>query len=578
MKNLEELLIALPENAGRAIVEDGAVFTAPLLNQCHFVRYCADRGIRVTAERLALLERLGRFGPIFRVRLPDEDVPHFRIPIRSKNNWFDRGWAWDTTYPGKSYDVPKPGSEEHEAYYSIFQLEDLQGQIQQVTMTVELDWHLEPGSEKRDWNERAEEWLKWAARQSQDRRTKEYRRAIGLLCQFVSERYYPYAQSDQRRMETGRSSYSDAWLTLIPEGEWEDVARKWDPGAVAKLFDLTPKRLRHAYEAIAVAQEFIDPLANWHQLIQFAAIEQRRRLKGDALLADNIRAGAIVLRKLYEDLYGEKLPVPNEVTGQIFTHIPELEIRADTRVYLEYVANRYHLNSQPIVALFVEGPSEKRAIELIFDTCFVAHPGTYGIEIVVLGGVDVATGAKEDRFRAIFRLIDYLHHHQTITYLMLDNERFARKLKAEAREALSIHHSRRTVVRPDRIKLWQRSFEFDNFTDAELARALRQLSGVTNCTSADIRACRTDSQPGAALKRLYRQRANAKLDKIALVETLVRMMLASDSRTKLKSRPIIKVLEKVSLIASRNPLPWTREGWETNQMSNYIGTRRGRRR
>ncbi len=94
----------------------------------------------------------------------------------------------------------------------------------------------------------------------------------------------------------------------------------------------------------------------------------------------------------------------------------------------------------------------------------------------MLGGVDNATGAKEDRFRAIFRLIDYLHHHQTLTYLLLDNERFARKLQAEAQSATSIHNAERLVTRSDHIQLWDRSFEFDNFTTEELAYALSALA------------------------------------------------------------------------------------------------------
>ena len=162
-------------------------------------------------------------------------------------------------------------------------------------------------------------------------------------------------------------------------------------------------------------------------------------MKGDALRAETLRSGAHMLRLLYKDLYDEELPHPNEVTGKIITPIPELETRKDTRRYLELVVNRYDLNPQPTVSLILEGASENLAVGAIFEQYFGAHPGKYGIEIIVLGGVDVATGAKEDRFRAVIRLIDYLHYHQTFTFLILDNERYARKLRAEAQKAKSIH-------------------------------------------------------------------------------------------------------------------------------------------
>jgi hypothetical protein len=570
-------LLALPPNAGRRIVEDGAVFCAYLLGMDKFVSYCKERDVKITAERLTRLERLGRFGPIFRARYPDEDVPHFRLPIRAENNWFEKGWAWDTTHPGQGYDVPNARAEEHEAYYSIFQLDELRTELTNLSINVELDWMLEPGALDRNWNDRAAEWVQMASFETIDRRTREFRRAIAFLCQMISERYYPYARSDQRRMQTGRTRFYDAWLSGDSLGEWEDVARNWDPNRAAEFFDLTSATLQHAYETLAVSQTFIDPLEQWQQLVQFVNIRERDRLKDKALLAENIRGGAIMLRKFYEHLYDQKLPVPHEVTGQIITHTPELEIRKDTRRYLEFVANRFHLNPQPLVALFVEGPTEARAIDIIFEKVFASHPGTYGIEVIVLGGVDNATGSKEDSYRAIFRLLDYLHHHQTITYIILDNERFARKLKAQAKSAKSIHYRNRMVTRPDHIKVWNIAFEFDNFTDSEIAKALVQISaGKCRACTGDVTLCRKAKDAGAALKNLYQDRVASKLDKMKLMETLIETMLSPTCRTKLKNRPIIKTLEKVSRLGARNPLPLRLDWWEENQLSSYLGTRRRR--
>ena len=569
-------LLILPPNAGRKIVEDGALFSAPLRGMDAFVTYCKDRDIKISAERLTRMERLGRFGPIFRARYPDEDVPHFRLPIQPGNNWFEKGWAWDTTYPGQGYDVPDADAEEHEAYYSIFQLDELRTALSMLSIEVELDWMLVPHEQERDWNERAAQWVQMASYQPADRKTREFRRAISFLCQMVSERYYPYARSDKRRMQTGQTSFSDAWLTGDPRQEWEAVARAWEPKQAAEFFTLTPAILTHAYEALAVSQTFIDPLERWQQLVQFVDVRQRDRLKGEALLAEGIRGAAIMLRKFHDHLYGKKLREPHEVTGHIITHMPELEIRKDTRRYLEFVVNRFHLNPQPLVALFVEGETEARAIELIFEKAFAAHAGTYGIEVIVLGGVDNATGSKEDRFRAIFRLLDYLHHHQTITYVLLDDERFARKLKAEAKSAKSIHHAKRMVTRPDHIKVWNIAFEFDNFTDREIARALTRIS-TRKCEflSNDIAQLRANKGAGAALKRLYQDRAGIKLNKMKLMEALMDSLLSPTSRTKLKNRPIIGVLDKVSRLGARNPLPIRLELWERNQQSSYLGTRLG---
>ncbi len=133
-----------------------------------------------------------------------------------------------------------------------------------------------------------------------------------------------------------------------------------------------------------------------------------------------------MLRLLYTDLYGKDLPHPNEVSRTIITPLPEVEVRKDTRRHLEFVANRFGVNPQPRLCLLVEGASEQAAVTRIFEACYGAHPGRYGIEIIPLGGVSVATGnRKDDRFSAVIRLVDYLHHHQTFALLILDNEGYA---------------------------------------------------------------------------------------------------------------------------------------------------------
>lgn len=284
-----------------------------------------------------------------------------------------------------------------------------------------------------------------------------------------------------------------------------------------------------------------------------------------------------MLRMLYNDLYGDELRPPNEVTGHVITHIPELEIRNDTRRYLEFVANRFHVNPQPSAVIIVEGPTEQHAIEAIFERAFGLHPGTGAIEILVLGGVDAATGTKEDRFRAIIRLVDYLHHHQTLAFLILDNERYARKLQHEARRAKSIHHRKRYVTRSEYITVWKTSYEFDNYSSAEIADALNGLvAGKPKFSKDEIEVCKKNKEPGAALKRLCRSKSGKKLDKMRLADLLVEKLLSPKSRRKITNRPIVRTLDRILRRASRNPFPTMQKTWEMNQGSKYLGKKRGK--
>jgi hypothetical protein len=255
--------------------------------------------------------------------------------------------------------------------------------------------------------------------------------------------------------------------------------------------------------------------------------------------------------------------------------MPELEVRRDKRRFLEFVVNRFGLNPQPRAAILVEGASEKRALEMVFEEHLCVHPGALGIEITDLKGVDTATGGKTDRFRAILRLIDYLHHHQTLAFLILDNENSARRLKEAAKGAKSIHHKRRHVTRSEYITVWRKSFEFDNFSCREIAAAMEQLtSGRVQFTWPEVADCKNGLNPGARLLSLYSQRTNSELGKVKLTEILVRRMLSNTSRRNPDNRPIVKLLRRIERLAARNHLPTTEEVWESNQASKYLGKKR----
>ena len=488
---MTEALLTVPLHAGRAIVEAGAVFACPLLGTDRFVRFCSDCNLEISRERLIRLERLGLFAPVFRVKTPRKGTGQFRIPPAGSTNWFSKRWARDTTAIPQVHAVPVHTDRTQEGYYSIFQIDHLDSVLSAVTLELRLDSFLDlDPDEPVDWLAAGTRWLKRTRDRAVILRDHQYRPAVALLCQHISNRYYPKTQSDMRTQQVRKSSSSDQWIVInARDWDWEEEAQHWDPGKTERLYRLTPEKLCHAYEGLATAQAQCDPIRHWYPLTQFVSIQERRKLKDNALRAETLRAGAHMLRLLHNDLYGQDLPHPNEVTGTVVNHVPELEVRRDVRRHLEFVANRFGVNPQPRLSLIVEGQSEETAIKQIFEDHFGSHPGVLGIEIIVLGGVDIATGGKrEDRFRAIMRLIDYLHHHQTFAFLILDNERHARKLKSAANKMTSIHTDRRYITRPEYIRIWKRSFEFDNFSCTEIASALGEVAeGRVRFTVREVR-------------------------------------------------------------------------------------------
>jgi len=128
-------LLTIPKNIGRAIVQAGAVIACPLLGMDKFIEFCKKRGVSITRERLLRLECLRLFTPVFRVLTPQEDVAPLSIPPKKDNNWFTKGWAWDTTGVAPSYKAPDGGDLTQEGYFSIFQIDHLEIVLSGMTLS-----------------------------------------------------------------------------------------------------------------------------------------------------------------------------------------------------------------------------------------------------------------------------------------------------------------------------------------------------------------------------------------------------------------------------------------------------------
>ena len=72
----------------------------------------------------------------------------------------------------------------------------------------------------------------------------------------------------------------------------------------------------------------------------------------------------------------------------------------------------------------------------------------------------------------------------------------------------SIHRPRRYVTRPEHIKIWDKSFELDNFSPKEIATALGIMAqGKIRFSCQEISICiRNKGNPNKALKELTKEK------------------------------------------------------------------------
>jgi len=165
--------------------------------------------------------------------------------------------------------------------------------------------------------------------------------------------------------------YTDAWRK-------ENLAEKY-----AEALEIAPSWVKALWEHVSIMARHIDPLSNWYDLVAFVDIHQKRKLKGDALLARTLYAMEEMLRLFYGDLAGVSLPAPSTLRDDFLGE----GVRENKLRMLEYLTNMFHLNPRPRLVLMVEGESEEEQIPRLFKLMFGCSLPTVGIEIVNLRGV-----------------------------------------------------------------------------------------------------------------------------------------------------------------------------------------------
>jgi len=599
----------LPDRIADLLISREAYHVCRLLPQRYFLTFCRERGIDVREERLRKFEQLGLFFPVLRVYRIDVTykveylenrtrvrdlgplkegeqwsgetktrLAGFGFNERIVRSWREHGNAWDPRADISPHSVSiDTEPRRHEAYYSQFQIVELDHVVQQLTPTVEIEWAVQDdGTTDSSWGDQLKSNFSTFARNAVRRTRGGSADAVGTLCQVISDRFYPKTQSDERHITLSEGGME------FPRWDWYAYARSWNAAAVANELNLTQLELKRIYDRVAIAYRHNDPLENWHGLMRFIKLDKRKKLKGDALKAQTLGEMAKMLRLFCRDAFGEDLDSPDEASSTIIHRIPDITAEDDPTRSLELVANDFGVNPKSQLVLFVEGTTEETVVPLIFDGLFAAMPSVFGIELVNLRGVSNATGGKDNPFSALWRLVDYLHHHQTISFVLLDNEGLAaRNVAAGLPRANSIHFPDRRATRPNYVHLWKLSFELDNFNDVELAQALETYSeGKAKFSPADVKQCRDSAHNAVRNKKirtldvLFSERTGTNLNKPLFGRVLVQLMFDPSTKRKAQFRPIARFLDRVARAAALNHQPTTHAMWEYNQRTGHLGTLR----
>lgn len=392
------------------LIDNQLLIVCPLLPVKRFVKYCKERGIRTTEIQLERFEELGIFLPIARMQYPGNEDEHpqtrlkfeevdgkkvYRGKLEEGEDWeggvenlhigfsfekddayrfLEAGLLWEpSSWIFEPWKALKDRSREVCSYYSIFQVYALSNLVTSTTMLVRTEDYFDYNEEEvhRLTSRMAESSQDLISRFQKDGVSGEFEAAI---CQAISNRYFPFTQSDRRTMRvSGFGQDSDP--------DFYEYCRRWNAAAVLDDLDVTADDVKRIQERLASEAKVADPLVKWYGLVSFISVDQRKRLKGSALYAQSLYAMEHMLRLFYEDLTGVILDPPDESPMWRPDTLYGEGVSANELEYLELLTNHYNLNPKPKLLLLVEGDGEYEQFPRLIDGLFGTTVARLGIKV-----------------------------------------------------------------------------------------------------------------------------------------------------------------------------------------------------
>lgn len=584
------------------MVRNGHFTICPMLTADQFIDYCKERDIKVTIEHLERYERLGVFMPMARVRYPkvktkivrnDNSSDYTEIgPLEigedwageirewravlywikdSARKWMEEGLLWEPKagdfQPWANFE-DEQGETIAESFYSIFQTFHLYSLMCSTALPrLGMDQIISFSEEDmKSWIAR---WVDDASRiitvLAEDENALDQ---LARLCQIISTRYYPHAKSDGLTISIPAPDFGF---------NWESYRRQWDAHKVMTDIGLTLDEVASSVELVASEAETIDPLSRWQDFVRFFRPSKKSQLKGNALFAQTGYVMERMLNLFHRDLTGKEIYLFDSSPEDVETLYGQGVTQDDLR-YLELLSNEFNVNPRPRLVLAVEGKGEFEQLPRLAKDLFGWNLSKLRIGLINLSGVEGFTGRKRQApYGALEKLIDYYHYMQTIVFVILDDEARVSIIRDRLVKARSKFHPNRTVTKDEYIHLWTKNIEFDNFTHAEIARALTEVSAEKySFSESEIADCeRRFGREGDPLSKLYSKTLNYDLVKPELLKVLFGYAIEAphtEVESKKTARPIVDVMRNVIRLSLRNNPPSYLDAWEQTQNSDWLGT------
>lgn len=284
-------------------------------------------------------------------------------------------------------------------------------------------------------------------------------------------------------------------LSNVDPEAWQKFREDFDPVNTAADLQISPNEARKFAERLLSRAHTLDPTGDWSKLITRAPSRAWKSLRGDALVALDHRLAAEILLTFVEDLASrgaaEALPETNSFSRSWHPLIERISARRDTP--LDEILGDLGVSPHAKVVLAVEGETEEILVPRVFDELGLRRSPdllrilcmrTEGRDLSMVIALTVAPLLGE-------RQGDHYWMIRPPTAVMVavdPGQVWATQAKVEERRRNWIKEIQNVVKAQGgevdeteleklvQVRLWKQTcFEFEHFTDQELAQTISVL-------------------------------------------------------------------------------------------------------
>jgi hypothetical protein len=368
-------------------------------------------------------------------------------------------------------------------------------------------------------------------------------------------------------------------LSLLTDREFDDYdawRRELPIESMLQWLGISAVELKDVAGALLQAAENFDPLGEWLTVVREATPERWAQLRGTARNAIDYRIAAEILLRYYDDLAREGLAEPIEQPKPGWGQDHTFQRRLKPQGGLDRILTDFDLSPHPSLLLVVEGATEllifprlMRLLGVRTDEDFISIQNAEGVkrDISTLVSYVIAPRidgpVSQDRYLSLLRPLARVLVVTDPEGPMEDARQRKRRREVWIERILrTFPQEHRTAAVRDAIdrlvyvETWDRhgqSFEFANFTDHQLARAIDAV---------DTRKRQPSMARRVELVRDARDR-RGRLDDLGvgsktdlaeeLWPVLKRKVQLAERRGTVERIPIVRVLDRATDLAREFP-------------------------